>query len=213
LHLVDPLAIKILEVNSQGQKLLYQPESSVFNIQSFHLNLLGKHQSLNALTVLTAAEVLAEKGYPITTTDIETTFNHVSFNGRMEILSRSPFILIDGAHNSDGLSCLAENLSTYFKDHTIRLFFGMLEDKHIDNALKDLFPLCEKIITLTPDSPRAKKAEDTAAHIKNLGFDNVTSCEHVHEVDPLLLYGERTLNAFCGSLYLIGKVRTYFTNR
>lgn len=208
IHTVDEKDISIVSFGPHGQKLIYNNKSTNTGIEIFSLNLIGSHQAINCLTVLKTIEVLINKGYKIVPSHITRAFETVTFNGRMEILSQRPLIIIDGAHNSDGLERLAENIEAYFTSYNIRLFFGMLVDKEISSSLKTLLSHCSDVVTLTPDSPRAKNAVDTAEMINGLSKIKVTVCDDLAQSLDYIQTESNHVNLFCGSLYLIGNIRT-----
>lgn len=208
LHSVDINDINIVSFGPLGQHLMYLNTLTNTGIRDFELNLLGSHQSVNCLTVLKTIEILIGKGYKIDSDHIRKAFKTVVFNGRMEIINQNPLILIDGAHNAEGLERLSENIGTYFKDYNVHLFFGMLSDKEIDSSLKMLLLKCLDVVTLTPQNPRAKCAFDTAMMIKEIHDIKVNICEDITQFSRYLQAGPHDINVFCGSLYLIGSIRT-----
>ena len=158
-----------------------------------------------------------EEKYVIPFEAIRQGINHVKLHGRFEILSKSPMVLIDGAHNLDGIQCFVDNLDDYFlktdKPYRLNLYFGMLKDKDIDGCLKLLVPRAEKISTLTPDNERAVDAETMAEKIKTEYGKDVTAFDSPESAMATLDPSPDVVNAFVGSLYMIGKVRTAFFNR
>lgn len=210
---VDIKDISIVSFGPFGQELSYNNKSTNTGIKDFTLKLIGSHQAINCLTVLKTIEVLIDKGYAIDSKQIIKAFETVTFNGRMEILSQIPYILIDGAHNSDGLERLAENIAIYFKNFNVRLFFGMLADKEVSSSLKILLSQCSDVVTLTPDNPRAKTAKDTAELIKEITEIEVTVCDNIAQFFDYIKTGSNDVNLFCGSLYLIGRVRTLINSQ
>ncbi len=213
IHTVDEKDISIISFGPLGQKLTYNNKSTNTGIKVFSLNLIGSHQAINCLTVLKTIEVLIDKGYKIDSSHIIKAFETVTFNGRMEILNQIPLIIIDGAHNSDGLDRLAENIAAYFKSYNVHLFFGMLADKEISSSLKTLLSHCSDVVTLTPDNPRAKNARDTAEMINKLSDIKVTACDDMTQSIDYIQTGSNHVNLFCGSLYLIGNIRTLIVTK
>jgi len=213
LYAVNPKDIEIINYGPWGQKLKYNNSASSLNISSFELSLIGVHQSLNALTVLKALEILIDIGYNITNHHIVSSLQKVRFMGRLEILSKNPLIIIDGAHNAEGIETLTHNLKTYFSNYEIHLFFGMLSDKEMSSQLSDLALLCKEIITVTPDNPRAKPATETAAMFENWTDAPIYACDNLEESLSHIGLGENVINIYCGSLYMIGAARNLILNR
>jgi dihydrofolate synthase/folylpolyglutamate synthase len=207
IHQVDKNHIEILAFGPEGQKLKYLNPETNTGIDEFDLSLIGAHQSINSLTVLKTLEILINKGYNISKENILNGMKTVKFMGRMEILSRNPMIIIDGAHNPDGIANLSSNIRDYFSGYNVHLFFGMLADKDISSSIKMLMPYCKSAVTLTPNNSRAQKAEDTAEMFRNLTDMEVTSCDDIEGSTELIKTGENDVNIFCGSLYMIGDAR------
>ena len=206
----------VVEVGMGGRldatNIIPSPEAVV--IMSIRLNLLGEHQILNCLTVLNTLEILLKKGYAIPTSAITAGLSDVTFHGRFEILHRDPIILIDGAHNPNGIEYFVKNIKTYFPGNKINLYFGMLADKDIDLALKYLMPVTGDVHTLTPENDRALPADKMAELIHREYGKNVNFYDTIEAaVDSIDLSAEDRINVFVGSLYMIGVARTAIVKR
>lgn len=211
--LVRPQDIQVLSASLEGQRLAYTgpglPELSDFN-----LALLGRHQSLNCLTVLETLKVLRNRGYKIPAEAIKKALATVVFHGRFEILHRDPVVLIDGAHNPNGIEAFVDNINTYFPGQKINLYFGMLADKDIDLALKYLMPITDTVHTLTPESDRALPADKMAALIHREYGKAVNFYDSIEAaVDSLDMTVKDRINVFVGSLYMIGVARGYIVKK
>ena len=154
-------------------------------------------------------EVLYSLGYKIKNEDILTALENIHFNGRFEIFSKNPIIILDGGHNKEGIESFVNNLNLYFKDKKIILFFGMLADKDIDSSLKKLLPKAEKIYTLTPNNNRAFSSKDMYEKIKQIDKNaHVSYITDTSKSIELIEKDSEYIYAFVGSLYLIGEIRT-----
>jgi dihydrofolate synthase/folylpolyglutamate synthase len=89
------------------------------------LPLLGQHQLENAATAVACADALAQRGLPISDEAIEKGLASVSWPGRMEILSRDPVVVADGAHSRDAARRLRESLTDYLSCRRAFLIVGM----------------------------------------------------------------------------------------
>lgn len=207
LVLVNPDDISVLSHTTHNQTLKYLGDH--LYLDGFELKLLGDHQSLNCLTALEVIALLNRKGYQINSGQIKKALAAVVFPGRFEIFLENPVVLIDGAHNSNGIQAFVNNMKQYFPNRTINLFFGMLEDKDIEESLSYLVPIASTIHTLTPNSDRAMPAAKMAALIhdtygKSVDFYD-TMAAAVNSID---LSQKDEVNVFVGSLYMIGEART-----
>ncbi|MGD9475885.1 MAG: folylpolyglutamate synthase/dihydrofolate synthase family protein, partial [Eubacteriaceae bacterium] len=116
---VNPNDIEILSHHTGIQTLNYLGDH--LTLKSFDLKLLGSHQALNCLTALEVIALLKQKGYAISDVAITRALSTVVFPGRFEIFSESPVILIDGAHNSNGIQAFVKNMDLYFPSRNINL--------------------------------------------------------------------------------------------
>ena len=107
---------------------------------SIHLNLKGVHQALNATTALGAMEVLEDLGYPVSTNAMIDGLREVDWPGRLELVSSSPRVILDGAHNPAGALVLKESLEKEFQYHRLILLVGIMKDKDAQSMLHLLAP-------------------------------------------------------------------------
>lgn len=209
---VNPADIEIIDHHTAYQTLNYLGQH--LKLKRFDLRLLGSHQSLNCLTALEVIALLKDKGYTIPEEAITQALATVVFPGRFEIFSESPVILIDGAHNANGIQAFVKNMDLYFPNRNINLYFGMLEDKDIEESLTYLVPIAKNIHTLTPNSDRALPAREMAKLIKDSYQKEVTFHDTIKEaVESIDLSDTDAVNVFVGSLYMIGESRTHIRNR
>ncbi|MBC3795904.1 bifunctional folylpolyglutamate synthase/dihydrofolate synthase [Acetobacterium tundrae] len=205
--LADPKDISIESFDGHSQTLKYLGDH--LDLDTFQLKLLGSHQSLNCLTALEVIALLIKKGYHINSDHIKAALSAVTFPGRFEIFLESPVVLIDGAHNSNGIQAFVKNMNQYFPGKTINLYFGMLADKDIEVSLSFLVPIATTIHTLTPNSDRAMPAETMAALIHDSYGKTVDFYDTMDAaVKSIDLTKKDEVNVFVGSLYMIGEART-----
>jgi len=174
------------------------------------LPLLGPHQIDNLSVTLSIIEALREQGYEITDSDIISGVEVTRIPARVEVLSKSPLIILDGGHNEDGAHALRKTLLSYVNDKEKTLVIGVMEDKDVSSVVEHLAPLAKRIVTTTPSNDRAMKAEALAEKAKAFCSD-VTPCD-----DPCKAFDlARSLTSpsealiVCGSLYLAGDVRLH----
>lgn len=178
------------------------------NIYNIKLNLLGKHQLLNCTVSIYTLEKLIDLGYKITKESIENGLAKVRWLGRMEIMNNNPMVVIDGAHNIDGIKSLKDSIDTYFKYNNIILILGILADKEVHNMVKVIAPIAKKVITVTPHSERAKLAHELKDVVSeyNSNCVSIESYEEAYE-KALGLAKQDDLILISGSLYMIGDMR------
>jgi dihydrofolate synthase/folylpolyglutamate synthase len=176
-----------------------------------HLNLKGFHQVINATTALGAMEVLEDLGYRVSTHAMIDGLKEVDWPGRLEIVSSSPRVILDGAHNPAGALVLKESLEKEFQYQNLILLIGIMKDKDIPSMLHLLAPLAHHIIFTKPHTDRAaapsllKKALGQNGRKAEIAEDLREAIER-----GLSLTQEEDLLCITGSLYTVGEARAYF---
>jgi dihydrofolate synthase / folylpolyglutamate synthase len=178
---------------------------------SIHLNLKGFHQVINATTALGAMEVLEDLGYRVSTDAMIDGLREVDWSGRLEMVSSSPRVILDGAHNPAGALVLKESLEKEFEYQHLILLIGIMKDKDIQSMLHLLAPLADHIILTKPHTDRAtppsllKKALGQNGEKAEIAEDLKEAIER-----GLSLTREEDLLCITGSLYTVGEARAYF---
>jgi dihydrofolate synthase/folylpolyglutamate synthase len=174
------------------------------------LNLSGPHQVTNATTALGAMEVLEESGYTVSTQAMMEGLRAVEWPGRLESVSSSPRVILDGAHNPAGAVVLRESLEREFRFRHLILLIGILKEKDIKGILHTLAPLADHIIL---SQPRVERAASVASLREALG-QNGTKAEIVEDLHEAItrgisLTGEEDLLCITGSLYTVGEAKAF----
>ena len=172
---------------------------------SYRMRMLGMHQRENAMAAVFAAEALRIYGFEITDAQISQGLENATWNGRMELISKEPYLLIDGAHNGHGVHALAESLKELYPDEKFHFIMGVLADKDYKQMVKEILPLAESVTTVTPDSGRALQGETLAEYIRSFGI----FAENTEQMQEAFLQIRDKTVAF-GSLYFIGEIRKLF---
>lgn len=174
----------------------------------YTLPLLGEHQLKNAATVLTAIEVLRNKGFEIDEAALKKGMESTVWPARFELMRKSPPFILDGAHNPQCAAALSEGLSSVFPDSRFVMLCGVLGDKDHDAMLSLLLPHVKRAVCVTPDSPRALPAAELADEIARHGVE-ARACSDVYEALRLVLDSGEPVLA-CGSLYLAGEIENLY---
>ena len=171
----------------------------------YRMRMLGMHQRENAMAAVFTAEALRIYGFEITDAQISQGIENATWNGRMELISQEPYLLIDGAHNGHGVHALAESLKELYPDEKFHFIMGVLADKDYKQMVKEILPLAESVTTVTPDSGRALQGETLAEYIRSFGI----FAENTEQMQEAFLQIRDKTVAF-GSLYFIGEIRKLF---
>lgn len=175
----------------------------------YELPLLGEHQIFNGNTAITTIEILRDDfNVKVSDEQIFEGIKKVKWIGRMEILKRNPFVIIDGAHNIDGIRALKKNIHKYFEYEKMILILGILADKQVDEMIEEICLEASEVVAVTPHSDRAEIAVDLKNKIEGHGIKTI-SVENYEEAykyayDKL---GNKDILVVSGSLYMIGDMR------
>lgn len=180
--------------------------------KGLRLRLFGAYQIQNAAAVLDAIDTLIKKGFCIEENAIREGLAGVAWLGRFELLHRAPTVILDGAHNPDGMAALAKSLQLHFPAQRIVFVMGALMDKDYRHMIQVLVPLAARFITVTPDNARALPSTALRQAIQAAFDGEVADAGDVKNgLDLMLrLCGEGDVACVCGSLYMVSEVRAYF---
>lgn len=200
----DIKLIDIVKGNDFYQKIEIKGE---FNTYNANLKLLGEHQILNCAVAVRAVEVLS-KIQDFELKNIENGIENAKWIGRLEVLNKNPLVVIDGAHNIQGITTLKENINKYFDYKNVILLIGILADKQVEDMIKVITPMSKNIIALTPHSDRAELGVKLKEEIEKIN-KNVESFESYETAfkKALKIAREDDLILVTGSLYMIGEMR------
>ena len=172
--------------------------------------LMGAYQLENgAAAMLAAQKFLSQIGFDEERADaaIEAGIHTAIWKGRMEVLSEEPYLMVDGAHNSNGIHALKTSLMKLYPDEKFHFVMGVMADKDYDKMIEELLPLAIDFVTVTPESSRALQAESLAEKIRSQEIP-ARSIASVADVLTLPRVGEKTIAL--GSLYFIGELEAIY---
>ena len=166
LHFVDPQRLDGIYYGLKEQKFSYR------GMEDLVIHLAGTCQIHNAALAVDAAQILRKMGYAITEKDIRKGLSDTVWEGRFQVLSDRPTVIMDGAHNPDAAKALMDAVHHYFKEEKIYYIFGVFSDKEYDKIIDMTAPRAEKIFTVeTKENPRAMPAADLAEAVKRINTD------------------------------------------
>jgi len=179
--------------------------------RNIHTGLLGNHQINNAALVLASCEILSKNNLNLTPQNIKDGLVQNRWPGRLEIVSWSPLILLDGAHNFIAARNLAGYLSENLSDRNITLVVGILDDKPCAAMLKSLIPFCSRVILTSPKIDRALPPEKLYPMAKEM----ISDIHIIPDVDKAVIHAIETASpkdviCIAGSLYVVGEAKELF---
>jgi len=182
------------------------------DIKDIKIKLNGIHQMKNASTAIMAYLTFCEKqDIEFSVETLKKAIWNANWPGRFEILAEDPVIIVDGAHNVEGIDALIENWKVYYGEEKPILLTGMLSGKDYTHIVKVLSNISSSVIITEPNSPRET---DTSLIIREY-------CKHKKENEVVYLpdHKEACMKALAlsgrtkhpilitGSLYVIGYLK------
>lgn len=156
----------------------------------------GEHQARNALTAAIALDLL---GVP------PAGIAAARWPGRLERVRTAPDYLLDGAHNPAGARALARYIDRFYSDRRIRLVFGAMRDKALEEMAAILFPLASEVVVTCPAQARAARPETIAALVAHPALRTAASLPEALSMVADANPGEAIF--ITGSLFLVGEAR------
>jgi dihydrofolate synthase/folylpolyglutamate synthase len=190
--------------------ILSENESEkVFSFDSFSSGLRGKYQEENLATVLTTIAELKKLGFVLNDSEVLLGLEKVNelsgLRGRFEIIQQNPLVILDVAHNEDGLKNLFAQVLPLVKNKLI-VVFGVSKEKNIDSILPVL-PLTADYCFVQANLPRALNAEELSQSLTLkagfTGFLGGTVADGMKKVLDSATSEDVIL--VCGSLFVVAE--------
>ena len=180
--------------------------------EDFQLTQIGDYQVENAIGAIYALYLLNKRGIlKISLDDIKKRIKTSTWKGRMEIVSRDPLIILDGAHNFDGIKRLVESLDN-FKFKKLHLIMSILADKEHKKMLEEISSYTDEVVFVNLDYKRGTSPEELSREASEYGLKG-----QVMTIDEALDYYKKTyedgdLILITGSLYFVSEARSKILN-
>jgi len=176
----------------------------------FWLPLLGLHQAENAAAAVLAVEALRPYNVMASPTHVRDGLAKMQWPGRMEVLSRQPLLIADGAHNAESARRLRETLSEDLGFTRATFIIGVSRDKDTTGMERELRPMAQRLIATRSRHPRALEARQVAAAFSLNGV-SAEPVESVPEAVEIALTGSNPDGVVCiaGSLFVAAEARAH----
>lgn len=196
-----------------GKDIVYHKTKNGFRIKGtlrdypqLRIRLLGDHQVINASVAVAVSEALRSYNMDIGIDSIKNGLYNSVWPGRCEVISRSPFVVLDGAQNVASSRCLKETIKKQFRYKKLILVLGISNDKDIKGICNELRDLGDAVIITRASNPRAAEPGILARH-----FDGwpvyITNSVTQAKAKAYAIVGEDDLILVCGSLFVVGEFR------
>ena len=183
-------------------------KSSYYGGAVITIPFVAPYQVINASLALLTLEVLAEQ-YNLPLETIRRGIRNTRWEGRMETVL--PGVIVDGAHNDDGVRRFVETAKR-FEDKDITLLFSAVVEKDYPAMIHRICSELHfsKVVTTQIDGARVVPAEELADLFRGNGCENVTAKEKIKEAFDEAYEEKGDGLLFCvGSLYLVGEIKDY----
>ena len=182
-----------------------------YQMQAVEVPLIGRHQVVNAGLALAVCHKLkgVKKNSSVFQKGVETT----RWEGRMEVISRNPAVVLDCAHNPDGVRSLTQTLREYFSFERLVLVLGMMEDKAVDEMLNLFSTIGDRFILVKPNQERALNPEELAKRLSV--FDKPVDI--IPDIPDALETAEKISNSndlicITGSIFTVSEAKQLLAN-
>lgn len=192
------LALSEISILEEGQILRF-----TYQGKEYRTEMLGRHQAINAAVAIESAKILREMGWTVREEDLVYGISNTKWSGRFEILRDKPLLVIDGAHNAQGIQALNHARKQIFKSD-YRVVVGVLGEKELGTDFVEILQDAKAIWTATPDNPRALSASELSVRLLEQGIESEAKGNFEALID--LILREPSPCLIFGSLYLIGPV-------
>ena len=198
--------LKVFKKQCQEKNsLFYHADVSVLG--NFRPSLRGKHQKFNAAAAVRAVKILQEQGWSIPEKALKQGIEEAFWPGRFQVVSKKPFIVVDCAHNPEGIHVLADVVKKIRKRHLLLL--ATAQDKDSEEMVHIIAPLFKKVI-VTEGNYRAKSAEKLGQEVQEYvpDVEIIPECRKAVQ-RALSLVQKDELFLVTGSIYMVGEALQY----
>ncbi len=178
----------------------YNGKAFFYKEKLYELSMLGFHQLQNAVTAIETAKLLGASDAAIF-----KGIKAARMPARMELVSRAPDVIIDGAHNLAGVETLCKTVRHFFADKKIIAVCAMMADKQWRESVLAIESIADTMVATRASNPRSLEAGQLGSYLHCPHFEDARQAYEYAKS----LAGEDSLILVCGSLYLAGDLRNY----
>jgi dihydrofolate synthase/folylpolyglutamate synthase len=179
-------------------------------LTGLQLGLGGAHQRHNAAVALALLDVLSDAGADIPDEARRRGLREVRWPGRLEEVPGAPLLLLDGAHNPDGMEVLRQALDTTYAGRRIHLVFGAVKEKDVGKMLSTLLPRMASATLAPLATPRSLLPEAYVDVARQACSDVQVSASVGEALAAAVGRAEKQdVVLAAGSLFLVGEVKAH----
>lgn len=191
----------IVKSDKNGQT--FDLDGPGYSYNDLQLNLLGRHQAENATLAVSIAKLIKIE---VTEKNIRDGLKNVLWPGRLQIVQKDPYVILDGAHNITSIKAVLSSIKEIFDYKRLICVFGILSDKDIEGVARELDNASSVVILTRPNNSRAKEPTELKKHFVRSSIvmkDNINAAMDraldIADIEDLIL--------ITGSLYLTGELK------
>lgn len=193
-------------VNSSESGQVFDLKGPGYYYKNLEMNLIGSHQIENASLAISMIMLIDPDKINIEENDIREGLKKVSWPGRLQVIQKNPYIVLDGAHNSASALALADSIKKLFSYKKLICVFGISSDKDIKGVINVLETVSDIIIlTKASNNPRAEDVSRLKQNFLNsrLGLEESSNIDEAMQ-KALRLADKDDLILVTGSLFVVG---------
>ncbi|WP_409289567.1 bifunctional folylpolyglutamate synthase/dihydrofolate synthase [Peribacillus sp. SCS-37] len=198
------------EINTGAQETVFSFTFGEKKWNNLEISMLGRHQVDNASLALAACVLLKENGITVSEKAVSAGLRNAAWKGRIEVLSQNPLVILDGAHNPEGMAVLMDTLSEAYPDKKLHMVMAVLKDKDYHQMLK-LAEGAERITLTEFEMYRSLPAEALFKASIHPSKRQIADWKTAIREAAALIKEDEML-AVTGSLYFISEARPYLNS-
>ncbi|MCP8617018.1 bifunctional folylpolyglutamate synthase/dihydrofolate synthase [Salirhabdus salicampi] len=174
------------------------------------IQMKGEHQVKNAAVALQTFFRLSEReNIQLDWNKVLSGMEKTKWPGRFELIHHQPTVILDGAHNEEGLDSLIRSLERYYHNKNWHIIFSAMKDKPLHNMIAKLDKHFSSITFTTFPFPRAADPGDLACYSHHEHVDKIPNWERAIQ-RKIHLATEHDITVVSGSLYFVSEIRRNF---
>jgi dihydrofolate synthase / folylpolyglutamate synthase len=174
--------------------------------------LMGEHQAINCGLALSVIDRLKSRGFTINDSKAMEGLAKTVVPGRMEMISQTPRVIVDGAHNAASLDSAMKAIGQHIPYDSMVVIFGCCSDKDVAGMLERITSGADKVIFTKVDNIRSANPHELSARYVELYGKMAQVAETLEDALAIANRAVTKEDLICitGSFYLVGEAKKYF---
>ncbi|MGH9436080.1 MAG: bifunctional folylpolyglutamate synthase/dihydrofolate synthase, partial [Terriglobia bacterium] len=202
-----PRAAHVSKAVAIEGRFTFDLELSGMHYSGLALPLAGSFQIRNAVAAIAAAQTLRRQGVSIPPHAIQEGLESALWPGRLQTIYHHPLVLLDGAHNPAAARELARFVREQLSGRRVRLVYGSMRDKAIEEIAEALFPLAQEVYLTRPNAARAAAPDEILRRARTQPERVMIESEPRRALEEALeASAAEDVILVAGSLFLVGAI-------